>query len=328
MTRSFWFRSHKKLTSVILIFCASLTAVVAGAPIAEAELCNPAEEFCGFIHGHQSSGSPAKPSASNTVRINPAAVPTEKTLGIESILYKGEADFGLIRGLGRIGAAISPSNSDETFFGPIGLELPESLANRRLNKTKYPSQKLTLATSFNALKKGGGLTHSEINIGVLAKYNELTNVLNPGGGVSGSLGPLSFGYALYNDQTQIDQSIIGNSTKYILNSLVQTTSVGLYLGSLAVDYSTLKLTTNTDSATVTVATASLILKRGIATIANRNEQSTFGRYNFDTGLVDTLNHKNEYFGGLQVAVGSHVMVGAFYNYYLLRELSAAGFFFF
>src|SRR5262245_2124011 len=92
-------------------------------PWAKAELCDHSKHFCGYAPGSSGKGGGA-PTRGGKIRINPSAVPTEKGLGIEGIIFEG-VDLSLVKGMGRVGAGISPSASESTFFGPPALENPE-----------------------------------------------------------------------------------------------------------------------------------------------------------------------------------------------------------
>ena len=130
---------------------------------ARAALCDASKQFCGYWHGSSSSSSGA-PTQSSKINLNPSAVPIEKGVGAEVIYFDNSFDFALVKGLGRVGAAISPSNNEETFFGPPGIELPEDLQNRKSGKHKFPAQKWTLATSFGLIdNRSSGLERFETN---------------------------------------------------------------------------------------------------------------------------------------------------------------------
>ncbi len=302
--------------------------------IAQAELCNPDQQFCANDH-HHSSSSNSHPTSSSKINFNPSTVPTSRGLGLEFIIFKG-TDFALVTGTGRVGAAISPSNSDETFFGAPAFESYTDYFLRKTSQTKYPSQKYTLATAFNVYNnEQSGLSHFALNLGVMGIYNSISQSVNPGGGVSGLMGPLSFSFAIYKDESDIDlgQYVTGAKEKDLYK--VQTYSLGLSLGSLSLDYSVLNLTfndlqlsgtsisgfSNSYPALVSVTTATLFYKRGIYTLATRREDSARPYYNPDTQLLETKSVKNDVFGSVQVVATKHLVVGAFYNYYLLKDLS-------
>lgn len=276
-----------------------------------------------------SRGSPSgNPSTSNRVRVNPSAVPIESGLGIESIVYGSSADFGIVRGNGRVGAAISPSNSEETFFGPPGVELPEETLRRKRASEKYPSQKVSLATAFKLLSnKRSGMDRFDLNLGVMAKYNTLTKGILPGGGFTGVLGALTFGASTYQDETQLNYSIYGSGLAPRAKFLVDTYTIGLFLNSVVVDYSHLRVKT-TDPSDVSLVTASLLLKNVILTAARRSVDSSRPIYNFTTRELEANAPRDDYFAGVQVRVGKRVLVGALYNYYLLNDVSGSFTFFF
>ena len=305
----------------MVFFCASS---------AQALLCNPAHELCGFVKGQRTSGTPAKPSQSNSIRINPSAVPTEKAIGIEGIYYKGEVDVALARGNGRVGAAISPSNSEETFFGPPGFESDVDLLERKQMAQKYPNQKTTLATAINLINvKGSGLKKFSLNIGVMGKYHKPNSLVTGGAGITATLGPLSLGYSAYRDQAHYDGIDFGVPDEWIHEDYnVNTVSGGLFLGSIAIDYSLLQVIVPNDVYQVRLLTGSLFLKRGIFTVATRSEDSARSAYSYALNNLTTTRLKNETFLGAKLTAGSHFMIGIFYNYYLLRELSLSATLFF
>lgn len=256
------------------------------------------------------------------VKINPSAVPTEAGYGLEGLFYKDQVDVALIRGTGRVGAAISPSNSEETFFGPPGFENTQDLYDRKRLADKYPSQKYTLAAAMSVIdKRGSGLSSFNLKLGAMVKYNKLTQGFTTGLGLNGILGPITFGGSLYSDQTQLNDPYVGDAIKTQFNYHVKTYNVGLFLTSIVLDYSHLSLQVEDDPsmAEVTLLTASLLIDRFIVTVAQRTEDSQRLSYNYDTKQLETKYTKQEYFGGVQYRVTKNVMVGAFYNYYLLHE---------
>ncbi len=280
-----------------------------------------AECFVKYNCGTSTARAP-NPSNASQIKINPSAVPTEKGYGIETIFYKGEYDFGLVRGTGRVGAALSPSNTENTFFGAPGFESSDSLLLRKTESEKYPNQKLNLAAAMNLVdKKGQGFGRYSLNVGVMAKYNKLTHGVTPGAGVNGVLGAMRFGYSIYNDQAQIEQpDPTMESLRFSYQ--VQTYNVGLNLSSLNLDYSHLWMTLDsTDPITVDIYSASLTVSRFIFTAAQRFENSVIPNYNYQTRLLEDRKDKIETFGGIQYVASANIVVGALYNYYLLREIA-------
>lgn len=283
------------------------------------EICNLGIDFCG--RGGRSSSQSANPTSNSRVNINPSAVPTEKGLGLETIFYMNDADFGIVRGLGRVGAAISPSNGEETFFGALSYEIDEALLERKLKAQKYEGQKLTLATAFSIYDaRKTGLRRFNLNLGVLGRYNQLTHAVTPGAGVSGVFGPFTYGYSLVKDETLIDTEKYYSSPPFKIQSMIETYNLGLYLNSLILDYSTLRIQ-NAEVAVVDIVTLSLLVKRLILTASHRTETSSRSSYNVHTKLLQTERSKVEYFYGMQFRATPNIMFGGLYNYYLLREIS-------
>lgn len=280
---------------------------------------------------NNSSHSTNNPSTGNQVKINPSAVPTEAGFGLEGIFYKDQVDVALIRGTGRVGAAISPSNSEETFFGPPGFENLNDYSDRKQLAEKFPNQKYTLAAAMTLIeKKGSDLNAFTLKAGVMIKYNRLTKGISPGAGINGYWGPFSFGGSMYNDQTQLNDPFDPSALPTIINYQVQTYNVGLFLNSLILDYSKLKLKISDvpDTSEVTLLTACLLIKKFILTVGKRTEDSLRPNYNYDTHQLETMQLKDSYFLGVQYRVNKNLMLGVFYDYYLLRENSLSATLFF
>lgn len=291
--------------------------------------CGPAlayKDIDCYIEGgcDRSSSSSVSPSSGAQVKINPSAVPTEQGMGLEGIYFKNEVDLSLVRGNGRMGASISPSNSENTFFGSPALELSSDLIQRKEYRQKYPNQKVTLATAFNLKKPtGSGIKKTALKLGVMGKYNKLSKNVAAGAGLSGILGPFDFGYSLYDDETQIDY---GSDIKENYKYRVKTYNIGLHLTSLVLVYSNLYLETPDQSyvAKVNLYTASLTLRRFILTGSKRIEDSPALAYNYENQTLETKQIKEEYFGGIQYVFSKNITMGLLYNYYLLREYSVTG----
>lgn len=285
-------------------------------------ICNLGEFDCG--RNRTSRSASANPSSSSRININPSAVPTEKGLGVEVIGYKGSLDAGLVRGLGRVGAAISPSNSEDTFFGAPAYELYDDFSTRKLLRNKYRQQKTTLATAFNLFEiKKSAIRRASLNLGVLGKYNSATEATTPGAGLNGVLGPFTFGYSVYRDETLlIDESALDPYREYKVQSIVENYSFGLYLNSLIIDYSTLRLQNGVVD-TVELITASVMYWKLVLSASQRREVSSRPGYNFREELPEWESTKVEYFYGLQMKLTGNFMVGVMYNYYLLREISGS-----
>ncbi len=296
-----------------------ILVLIAVAP-ARAKLCNPIKERC-FSHGG-SSTKPAYPSRSSGINLNPSAVPTEDAWGIETIVFDG-ADFSLVKGTGRIGAALSPSNSEETFFGPPGFEIDQVFIQRKIDHKKYKSQKINLATAIGLVNNNHkGLRRFEVNLGVIGKYNRVAKKVGPGAGLSGIAGPITFGYSRGKDQYVIDLNPYGISSTVTYKYDTETLSAGIYLSTFAFDYSKLTITDEFESQVfITLLTGSLLLKRWILTVAQKKEDSARLKFDYKTNTLVDQRIKTDYFTGVQFAATKVIMIGAYYNYYLLNDLA-------
>jgi hypothetical protein len=65
----------------------------------------------------------------------------------------------------------------------------------------------------------------------------------------------------------------------------------------------------------------LLLKKAIFTASMRRELSDRPYYSSTNQTLETKHEKNETFLGVQVVANKNIMVGMFYNYYLMREYS-------
>ena len=288
------------------------------------DVCDPAVKRCWDVGG-RSSSAPAYPSTSSKISINPSAVPTDDGYGVGVLVYRGIWDLSLVKGTGRIGAGISSSNGEETFFGPPGFEVNSVYLTRKIDGGEYPSQKYALATGFLIYgNKKDGLERIQFNAGVAARYNKFTKNIWPGGGISGVLGPITFGYAMMSDETQVASGVSGFSP-FNFRYATETTSIGIYLNSIALDYSKMRVYGDGLSTfDVSMYTASLMLKRVIFTASMRQETSGRPVYDPATRSLYTQTTKNEFFGGVQVPITKTVQIGSFYNYYLQHEISFGG----
>ena len=286
-------------------------------------ICDTSDAVCGgSIGGRANTASAAYPSHSSSISLNPSAVPLDQGFGVESIYYRDQYDFAIVKGLGRIGAAISPANNDETFFGPPGFEFPLDYQQRKMNRMKYPQQTFAFATAFNIFKNGkSDIKRLELNIGAVLRYNTVLRTLHPGTGLNAIAGPFTFGWSILQDEVVLTSNLSGFEEKTRSRFTVQTLSAGISLTNVALDYSVLQMSADQPS-TVSVLTASLLLPRVITTVAARTETSDRPAYNFQTQMLEFKRVKQDYFGAVQYGIGSHVMIGLFYNLYLLHEVSA------
>lgn len=305
-----------------------LAGPTAHAEIAGGVLCS-ADEPCNArgIYTRASAG----PTKSDAIRVNPAAVPVEKITGIETIYYDSSFDFALVKGLGRVGAAISPSNNEETFFGAPAVETDQQFAERMRERGKYETKKYTLAAAVNLFStRGRGLLRTSANLGVMARYYTATSHITPGAGLQFSTGPFLFGGAVYQDERQLlpDDPAQDPSGRPSDQSMVSTYSATLNLESFMLDYSVTE-TRTVQPAKVSVATLTGFWgKRTILTLARRALTSERPAYRFSSESLDYTRQNVEWFGGGQYRLAPFLVLGLYYNYYLVREASVSAIIFF
>jgi hypothetical protein len=273
------------------------------------------------IDASRSSSNPSYPTTSSRISSNPSAVPIHEGFGLEGLYFGGTTDFIVVKGLGRVGAAISPSNAEESFFGSPVQEIPEKFSRRKLLHKKYESQKTNVAMAFGLYdNKKSELSQVNLNFGLIGRYNKLTKVFMSGVGISGALGPFTFGYSLSGDQTQLDFATQYGLPNQVIVYGIESYSLGLFYSSIAIDYSTLKLS-HTELTTVNVTTVTVLLNKWILTTSLRKESSARLAYDYKTYGFISAHNKFNHFYGAQYSAGDNFMVGAFINYYLLNELS-------
>lgn len=234
------------------------------------------------------------------------------------MLLYGSPEFALVTGTGRVGAAISPTAGEETFFGNPGFEVPADYLQRHIDGKKLKSQKIALGTAVNIWNnEEKGLSRLSLNLGVLGRYNKLTKGIKPGAGISGIAGPLTFGYAWSQDEYAYDPTLALPVFRYTTGMW----SAGLFLKSFAFDYSDLQITSpGMSTIKIKLLTASLLLERWIFTLASRTEDSFRPKYDVKTKTLIAQQKKSDGFIGVQFAVHPKILLGAFYNYYLLNEI--------
>lgn len=289
---------------------------------AHAKLCNASTEYCGDGMGSASSSSSGSASRGGRIRLNPAVLPVDKGFGIETIYFDSSVDFALVKGFGRVGAAISPSASEETFFGPPGFESSTDLLTRKQGHHKFKSQKYTLAGAFNIVNnRKSGFDRFAVNLGGMVKYNTISKQIKPGLGITGILGPLSFGYSRYGDQYAVDaMDPVTGQQPTVFDYNVETYSIGAFVGPIILDYSLMRFLESDDSK-VSMLTGTLLWDRAIITASIRTENITRMTYSYEKNMLEITPSKTEYFAGFQYTVWDSVLLGVFYNYYLVRDIS-------
>ncbi len=68
--------------------------------------------------------------------------------------------------------------------------------------------------------------------------------------------------------------------------------------------------------------------KGLLTVAQRTERIPRVTYNYDTGILELVDTKIEYFAGFQYAIADPLLLGVFLNYYLVRDVTLGATLFF
>ncbi len=271
--------------------------------------------------GYNRSVGASMPTSSSAFGANPSALSMDKGFGLEVLAYGGEYDFSLISGTGRIGAGLSTSLPENSFFGNIVSENSIDYLIRMETGKKYISNKYNFATAFNLFGKKQN-SFLNLNIGAGLTYNKITKQMTFGGGTSLSFGPISFGVASLSDYWQnysiyIPTDISGKPIKY----QILTTSWGLKLPFLAIDVAKIVNRVPDHESTINIFTTTLFYKSLIITYGSKLEISDRATYDAEKNLWQYSEEKKETFLGAQLGLHKYLLIGTFYNYYMLHEYS-------
>jgi hypothetical protein len=288
------------------------------------------------------NNSASFPNSSSAAINNPSSLSMEKGFGIESIFYNGNSKVGLITGSGRIGAAISQSPTQESFFSNMAFETSNVYRQRRVENMLHKpedSYSFSLAANIFGKKKRKGL---QFDLGLIAKRNGQAdqNFLGAGGTLSYNK-VISFGYAQYKDifyedlrnQTinlydtngnDLGETTYPDNPLYLtdINLLVETFIWSLKYGNFAFDHLTIKTTYEDDIIDPTyikIFNTSVFYKKWIFTYGMREEESYREAYSDEVFKSEKFKHDG--FLGIQYAIGKSALIGFFSNYYLLNEVS-------
>jgi hypothetical protein len=277
------------------------------------------------------------PSPSTVASQNPSAVSFDRGLGVEMIHQNHNAlNFGLATGTGKVGGAFISNSLENSFFGNRVPELDEDFLKRNLEDKQYRPRKYSLALATKLLNK----KDYSLNAGVLLKRHDEIKRVNPGFGISGHLGPFTFGASFYQDDLFIDftnkvQESTGIPYTYIYSKgshreryKVETYFVGTRIKALFLDAGVIKTQYKftDDNVKIALYSAALQYKYLLFNLAVRKELSpTPGMLNKKLLYEE---EKNETYVGVQASLNKYVIVGINYNYFLLRELSLSANLFF
>lgn len=258
----------------------------------------------------RSSGA-SYPNQSSSSSFNPSAVPVNKGFGVEFLQYDGYTNIFLLSGTGRVGAAVSSATNEDVFFGNVAIgEEEESYRSRKQARKIYKNEKYSFTTAFSLYSK----KKNYLGLGVVAKFNNETNRLNGGIGVSGIWKFLSAGISVFEDSFR--DSVTGADRFYTSISA----GLGLKLPYTAIDYSFTQSDTDPVT-TIHLLSGTLFYKKFMATYGYRIEESNRDHYSYRHDRFEDKRKKTFQFIGLQYAISRTFMVGIYENFYLVDELS-------
>lgn len=308
-----------------LLFLLTFSTTVFGA-----EKPDPCQlfEYCrgtGAKRNYQSSS----PSPVSSASFNPSNLSSLRGIGIEAIYQPGNPVlFDLATGNGKIGALISP-NLENSFFGNRVAELDQDYLKRRVAHEQYRNKKVSFASGLKLIDK----KVFSMDLGISAKYNDDLGAINPGYGASVNLGPLRLGYYRYKDdvklkfqnytdpQTGLLYSLIYNSPDYEEKYWVETMTAGMRIKNFTFDAGVIKTRYQfyDENTRVYLYSASYNWHSWLFLGAIRKEYSPNQTYENEQLIV--RRKKEEVYYGFQWLANRHLILGANYNFFLLRELS-------
>ena len=301
------------------LFC--LTLVIETSSVFAAkrlcELLSVYECPSGSGRSYSRSVGASMPTSSSAFSINPSSMSLDKGWGFEILKFENYYDISFVTGTGRIGAGLSTSQPENTFFGNMASEETSDYQTRIVSGEKFESSKLNLATAVNLYGKAQNSLLA-VNLGVMGIYNKDLKKITPGGGISVELGPLSFGMALVNDYW-----LDPNATNRYLKQRTITYSLGLKLPFFAIDYALFKNDLDFDpDNNIKIFITSFFFKKWMAIYGSRTETSFRSTYDYETKTFSSLNmEKTNVFLGAQYSVHKYLLLGIFHNYYLLNGYS-------
>lgn len=306
---------------------------------AQRDLCDLIElANCDMItRGSRRSSLQSLPGSATSASLNPATVSFDKGFGVEVIHLDGNPlQFSLAGGTGKVGAALISTSVENGFFGNRTVELDGVYGRRNDRKKIYRSEKLTLAGAFKLFRRKS----FSLDLGLIAKRHSEIKKINPGAGLSASLGPLTLGASVYQDDFQLKLTdfisypigtpydLVFTDDTYEERFTVTTYTAGLRFWACSIDGGILrtKYKEYRDPSTVQLIAASCIYRRFRAMIATRRDESNALKF-VNNELTDDEKQTSTFWGA-QASVGKHFIFGVSYNYFLLREISLNGTVFF
>jgi hypothetical protein len=290
------------------------------------------ESCTGVTKQSRRSSSQSLPSPSTAANLNPAAVSFDRGLGMEFIAQpRNKLDFNIATGTGKVGGALISSSLENGFFGNRVVELDQVYFDRNHNKKQYESKKFSLALGGKLI----GKNNYGLDGGFILKRHSVIKRVNPGVGLSARLGVFSLGASIYQDDFMLFAEDSPNymatlgyggvfkspTDTYQEKFIVQTYSGGVKIGELSLDLGVIKTKYKlyNDPSTFSLYSASYVFRQFLFNVAMRNEVSTGPKFKGGTLVAD--KGQQTFYGGVQISLGKHLIMGVAYNYFLLREVT-------
>ena len=322
----------------MLLWCLLLILPFSDAWSQAANLCDilKIKNCAGVTRQGRRSSMLSLPSPTASSVLNPATVSFDKGLGVEAIFSANNPIvFSLASGTGKIGGALISSSLENTFFGNRTLEMDDDFLDRNERKRHYSNEKNTFAFGLAFFRK----KHFTLDTGFIFKRHKEIKRINPGGGISGRLGPLTFGASMYQDDVFLDlvghenyagipYTEIYNDDTYQERFMVKTFSMGtkFYGFSFDAGFIRTKYKQEEDETSINIFSGSYIYQNFRLILAKRTESSSHTKF-IDGDLVQKKDDSDIY-AGLQVSIGQPFIFGINYNYFLLDDVSLQAAFFF
>ncbi len=270
------------------------------------------------------------PNASSVFSLSPARLNIDRGFGLESVHYRGNYSLGIATGTGVVGGGFASTTTEGLFFGNSSKESIRDYEARKVGRRKIKEKKYVFATSVSLInliyKKKGNRKRNywrpQVNLGIIANYNEETKKYGDGMGAAFVLGPLTISGARFSD-TYLNPINNHDTVSFYVN----TFSLGARILNIAVEYTEIN---NKDSFEdkISLSTATLYTNLFMFTYGLRKEESRYFAYDYENKQFTSEINKEENFAGIQFPIGSYFLLGFFYNYYLNRNgsVSLSGFF--
>lgn len=279
------------------------------------------------------------PSPIVAASINPANVSQDKGLGLETIYHPNNPlAFSLVTGTGKIGGAIISSTVENSFFGNRVPEIGIEEIERRVADKRYESKKINTGFSFALFKnrKFGA------DLGIMAKYNQDTKRLSPGGGLSFRAGPINLGASLYKDDFRlkfkdlinpsgVPYSTIYGAETYDESFTVTNVTGGFRFRNFFFDVGMIQTKykfENNEPSKIMIFSGAFTWDRFLFNLALRKETSAAPQFNYSEDVLEPKKDKSAVFGGVQYALNRFIILGVQYNYFLMKDVSFTGTVFF